>query len=168
VLNVPERYLQEREVLGFDRVDYGVGGIIPIRPTDLADGQIGYSVTPEGATLVSDSDGEWRHDWFVIGNETACGNPIFLSIKLPYPVFTAMNGQSSWNPKLVAPSLDSFWKCLQIFAEFADGRNNPVELRANLPTDTETSGYLGDIHRLCSGNEDAIDFWVVQAEIGML
>jgi hypothetical protein len=167
VFKIPQRYLKERTVLGFDRIDYGVGGIVLLSPADLPDGQIGYSVTPEGTMLAGDSEGDWRFDWLVIGNEAACGDPIFMSINPPYPVFTAIHGQGSWNARLVASSLDIFWKCLMVFADFATDRSNPVQLQRNPPGDTQITAYLKDLQLLCDGNEEAIEFWSVQAEIGM-
>ena len=133
VFNVPERFFVERMALGFDRVDYGVGGIELFRPEDLTQGQVGYSVTPEGKSLIGDGDGDWHSDWLVIAYETACGDPIFLSTEPPYPVFTAMHGEGRWDAKLVAPTLDTFWKCLDLFRNLARDRAYPVQLAGNPP-----------------------------------
>jgi hypothetical protein len=78
-----------------------------------------------------------------------------------------MHGQDSWDPKLVAPSLDAFWECLSVFRQFAEGRSNPVQLEANPPSHDEIDTYLQVIGRLRNANADAIDFWLVQGEIGM-
>jgi len=153
--------------VGFDRIDYGVGGIALLSPAELEQGQIGYSVTPQGTTLIGDGDGDWQFNWLVIGYETACGDPIFMSVVPPHPVYTAMHGQGSWNAKLVAPSLDIFWKCLEVFLQFATGRGSPVQVDANPPSDDEVAAYLQSIDQLCNGDADAHDFWLVQAEIGM-
>jgi hypothetical protein len=166
-LNVPEQFLRERAAAGFDRIEYGVGGIVLLDSARLAEGQIGYSVTPEGTTLIGGGDGDWHSDWLVIGCESACGDPIFMSVIPPYPVFTAMHGQGSWDPKLVAPSIDVFWECLRRFRHFAEARSYPVQLEANPPSHDEITTYLQDVGRLCNGNADAVDFWLVQGEIGM-
>jgi hypothetical protein len=107
-LNIPEQFLRERAAAGFDRIDYGVGAIVLFNPAELAEGQIGYSITPDGTTLIGDGDGDWHYDWLVIGHEDACGDPIFMSVVPPYPVFTAIHGEGSWDEKQVAPSLDKF------------------------------------------------------------
>jgi hypothetical protein len=166
VFNPPEFFLTGRLALGFDQVAYGVGGILLMKPSELEEGQVGYSVDPRGKTLAGDGDGDWRSDWIVIGSESACGDPIFMSIKPPYQVFTAIHGEDSWDAKLVAPSLDNFWKCLSLFREMARGRSDPAQLEANPPDDREIQAYLKDIDRLCGGQEDAVDFWSAQAEIG--
>jgi len=90
-----------------------------------------------------------------------------VSDEPPYPVFTAMHGTDSWDAQLVAPSLESFWKCVVLFREIARNRANPVQLEMNPPADEEINAFLNGLHRLCDGNETAISFWVVQAEIGM-
>jgi hypothetical protein len=166
-LNVPEQFLRERATVGFDRIDYGVGAIVLFNPAELRERQIGYSVTPDGTTLIGDGDGDWHSDWLVIGYEDAMGDPIFMSVVLPYPVFRAMHGGRPWDAKLVAPSLEAFWECLRAFRQFAEGRSNPAQLEANPPSQDEITTYLQEVGRLCNGNADAIDFWIVQGEIGM-
>ena len=53
------------------------------------------------------------------------------------------------------------------FRKFAEGRGNPVQLEANPPSSDEITSYLENVDRLCNGNADAHDFWLVQGEIGM-
>ncbi len=134
---------------------------------ELENGQIGYAVSPDGKSLAGENDGDWRSDWIVIGSDSASGDPIFMSTNLPYPVFTAIAGEGAWEANLVAPSLDAFWKCFDAFRQIARGRANPAQLEANPLSDEEINGYQRNVARLCGGNEDAIDFWNVQAEIGM-
>jgi hypothetical protein len=88
-LNIPEKFPRERAAAGLDRIDYGVGGIVLLDPSELAEGQIGYSVTLDGTTLVGGGDGDWHFDWLVIGYEHACGDPIFMSGLCPYFANTA-------------------------------------------------------------------------------
>jgi hypothetical protein len=90
-----------------------------------------------------------------------------MSTNPPYPVFTSIAGESAWESKLVAPSLDSFWKCVDTFRQIASGRANPTQLEANPLSAEQIDGYQRNVARLGGGNEDAIDFWNVQAEIGM-
>lgn len=164
-MNIPERFLRERPTVGFDRIDYGVGGIVLFSLAELEKAQIGYAVTREGTTLIGDGDGDWHSDWLVIGYEAACGDPIFMSVVSPYAVYTALHGRGSWNAKLVAPSLDAFWRCLRVFLEFAQGRGNPAEVEASPPSENEISIYRQDVDRLCTGNGEAIEFWLLQTEI---
>jgi hypothetical protein len=49
-----------------------------------------------------------------------------------HQVFSAMRGDGSWNPRLVALSIESFGKCLRVFQAIATGRNSPVEIELDL------------------------------------
>src|SRR5690242_21907650 len=117
---VPDSYLSRRSTLGFREVSYGVGGIELDDVEELAEAQLGYSVDPSGRSLVGSRPGDWQEDWIVVGHDTACGDPIFLSTKSPHPMFTAMHGQGEWLPEIIAPTVDSFWACLLVFKRFAN------------------------------------------------
>jgi hypothetical protein len=167
VIEIPQSYCSGRATLGFDSVKCGVGGIELFDVSDLEARLRGYSHDGKGRSLVGDGPGDWLSEWIVIGHETACGDPIFLTKNPPHPVFTAMHGAGAWSPRTVAPSLERFWECLEIFKRFAVGRSNPVELEANLPDDEEIRAYLMQWSRLCDGDLAAVEFWGIQAEIGM-
>jgi hypothetical protein len=164
---VPNPYASKRVTLDFREIAYGVGGVELYDLGELDAAQLGYSVHPNGRSLVGSSPGEWQQDWIVIGHETACGDPIFLSTKPPHPVFTAMHGQGKWEPKMISPTMESFWECLQAFKQFAIGRGNPVDLQRNPPDEAETEAYLKEVFRFCDDDANAVVFWYVQAEIGM-
>ena len=101
----------------------------------------------------------------VIGIETACGDPIFVSGVDPYPVFTAIHGEGEWDQKLVAPSLEAFFQCLIVFREFAAGRSNPVDLDANPPTLEEQAQFLKTIGALAGASPELLNFWAVQIDV---
>uniref|UniRef100_Q01RX3 Uncharacterized protein n=1 Tax=Solibacter usitatus (strain Ellin6076) TaxID=234267 RepID=Q01RX3_SOLUE len=105
--------------LSISAVEYGIGGVNLFRPENVPNGQVGFSVTRDGESLVGSNPGDWRPEWVVIGHETACGDPIFVSEEIPHPVFSAMHGQGSWEAKLIAPSLDVLRGCLTVFRRFA-------------------------------------------------
>jgi hypothetical protein len=167
VIDIPESYPLRRSSLGFDAVPYGVGGIELYQVGELEGAQTGYSVDTEGRSLTGSDPGDWSSDWIVFGFETACGDPIFLSSGQPHSVFTAMHGEGDWSPDVVAPSIEKFWDCLEIFRGFAAGRGSPGELEANPPNDTEIEAYLQALLRCCDGDPAAVAFWAAQAEIGM-
>jgi len=147
--------------LSFREVGYGVGGIELYELGELDAAQLGYSVHPSGSSLVGNSPGDWQGEWIVVGRETACGDPIFLSTKSPHPRLTAMHGQGEWIPKIIAPTLDRFWECLQAFRSFAIGRGSPGEADANPPDDAGIQAYLEEIRRFCNGDVNAVVFWTV-------
>jgi hypothetical protein len=78
-----------------------------------------------------------------------------------------MHGEGSWNPKLVAQSLDVFRQCLSIFQRFANGRSGPVELEAKPPSVEEQAQFLQDIRTLTNDDQEALGFWAVQVEIDL-
>jgi hypothetical protein len=116
---------------------------------------------------VGDAPGDWQPGWLVIGCETACGDPIFASHKNPHAVFTAMHGEGSWNPTLVAQSLDVFKQCLGAFQRFANGRSSSVELEAKPPTVEEQARFLQDIRTLTNSDQEALDFWAARVDIDL-
>jgi len=155
--NLPDSYKSKRAVLGFDEISFGVVGIELLQLSEVEGVQAGYAEDAAG----------WEPEWIVIGNETACGDPLFLSDRPPHAVFTAMTGEEEWIAKMIAPSLQTFWDCLEVFRRFTQNRGNPVELAGNVKSEEEIEKYLAEISRLCRGSEEALEFWMVQAEIGM-
>jgi hypothetical protein len=167
MIAIPESYSEALDSLEGRKVSYGVGGIKLCPPDGLDNAQVGYSIDANGRPLVTDHPGSWSPDRIVIGNEVACGDPLFLSLVAPNPVFTAMTGEGEWKPTLVAPSIETFWKCFERFKQFAINRGSPIELERNPPSDSEIEADLNDLLRLCSEHYSAVGFWATQAEIGM-
>jgi hypothetical protein len=167
VLNAPSWYVTWRATLDFDAIEYGISGVHIFRPERVPQGQVGFAVAIDGESLVGIGHGDWQAEWIVIGHETACGDPIFASEESAHPVFWAMHGEGSWEPKLVAPSLDLFRDCLMVFRRFASGRSSPRDLDANPLTPEEQALFLQDIRRPTNGNQEALGFWAVQVEIDL-
>jgi hypothetical protein len=158
-------YSAWRASLDFDRIDYGAGGIELLQSQDVPKNQVGYAVDSDGHSLVGTGQGDWRSEWVVIGHETACGDPILASQKNPHSVFHAAHGEGAWEPILVAPSLEIFRRCLEVFRRFANGRSCPVDLEANPASVEEQSQFLAEIRQLTAEDPGAWGFWAVQAEI---
>jgi hypothetical protein len=108
-------------------VEHGGLGIRLFLSDELPRGQTGFAVTHDGKSLVGSGPGDWRSTWIVIGHDTGCGDPIFVSHEPPHPVFSAMHGQGAWEPRSVAPSLDRFKQCLEAFRLFTAGRTTAAE-----------------------------------------
>jgi len=156
---IPEWYRTWHASVDVHSVSYDVGGIDLVAPYDLQEAQCGYAVSDEGESFVGTAPGDWQPDWLVIGNETTCGDPIFLRTASPYPVFTAMHGEGDWNPEPVAPSLEAFRECLRLFNAFAQGRTCPVDLDANKPSEEEQNLFLERIKAINVGDADTSAFW---------
>ena len=167
MLNVPKQYLDLISALPDREVSYGSGGIALLGPADLEQGQTGYRTDAGGQSLTGKGEGAWQEDWLVIGRETAYGDPIFLSTQAPYPVMTAAPDEGVWHPSLVAPTLEAFRECLSLFRELARGRENPAALAANPLGHLDAATYIAQIGGLVDGDPDALEFWMVQAEIGI-
>lgn len=82
--------------------------------------QIGYSVDPDGNSLVSDDEDTWDENWVVIAYETLCGDPIIIELNEEgYPVSLLMHGMDSWdNGSYLADSMESFLNILKEIVYF--------------------------------------------------
>lgn len=160
-MKLPDRYNKLREHLPNDEVSYGIGGIKLFSAAELEDGQLGYSVAPDGSSLCSGEPGAWQPNWVVIGYETGLGDPLFLDTDLAsLPVFTAMHGEGAWKPVSVATSVEAFGMCLEEFARISEGHSNPVECEANPVSDDERIVFLRRVAEL-NHVSNAPEFWDV-------
>src|SRR5215468_9730344 len=101
-------YLIAREAVPFRIVSLGYRSVILLSHAELQEGQVGYSVDPQGRALTGDEPGDWRESWLVIGYEDQCGDPIFIDVVAPkFPVYTAPHGMGDWLPELVQPLLQT-------------------------------------------------------------
>lgn len=167
VTNLPPSYAPTRQTLGFDEISYGVGGIEIYPVHQIEAGQIGYSVDPRGMSLVGDREGDWREEWIVIGHETTCGDPIILLTDSPYPVFTAIHGQGTWDLSAVAPSLEQFWRCLHVYRLFAAPLGGFIDEGENARSPEEIDEYISQISSICEGDSDALFTWALWANIDL-
>lgn len=139
-------------------ISLGYSGITLYASDDLHEAQLGYSRLPDGTSLTGQDPGDWREEWVVIGNEQTCGDPIFVdtSGKL-LPVFTAMHGVGSWDPRMVAESYEGFLRIIERFSKVAIGREHPVALEAKPMTRVEFDEFMAfaSVH---SGADDNT-FW---------
>jgi len=160
-MKVPERYNEIRQNLPLAKVSFGCGGIKLFGVADLEDGQVGYSVAPDGKSLCSSDPGAWEPNWFVIGYDTACGDPIFIDICVAsLPVLTAIHGEGTWDPVQIAVSIEAFAKCIEEFSRISVGRRNPVEHGANPLSETERTAFLQRIAQINQASS-APEFWDV-------
>ena len=163
-MNLPPRYNQVRAALKLGEVSYGSGGIKLLGADEIERRQIGYSVAPDGKSLCSRAHGAWRSNWIVIGHETACGDPIFVDTDEPtLPVFTALHGESAWEPQPVAISIAVFARAFEELARTAKGRSNPLERENNPLSDSERDAFLRRVAELNDGQFEP-DFWAALLE----
>jgi hypothetical protein len=140
-------------------VDFGVGGLRLFPPESIDAEQVGYAKTSDGRPLVGEGEGMWKDGWLVIGQETCCGDPVFVDASAPRrPVFTALHGEGSWEPQQIAISLEAFANCFEEFARIAQQRDSPVAVEENPLGDAERDGFLTRIAEINHGSV-APDFW---------
>jgi len=143
-----EYYRELLRTFGIPTVSVGYATVHIYKVEELTEGQIGYSVTPSGASLIDDSPGTWKKNWIVIGYEDECGDPIFIDASTPsFAVYTAKHGAGSWEPRLRATELRNFEAAMRELATLAKGRENPVRLEQNPITPDERTDVLERIQR---------------------
>ena len=155
-MRLPSEYVTWRSRLRYSEAAFGVGGVRVVSLEELDKFQVGYSRSPQGATLCGGS-GRWQKEWVAIGHETAMGDPLILDTG-SMRVLTAPHGEGEWYPECIATSLQGFEIALELVRGLSVGRANPVELEANPLKDTEREAALSQI---AHANPDAeFSFWV--------
>jgi hypothetical protein len=140
-------------------VEFGCGGIRIYPAAELNCAQVGYSVSASSESLCGTVEGAWRAMWIVIGEDTGIGDPIFVDSADPnLPVFTAMTGEGSWDPKPVAPSIEAFGEIFREFEKIASSRSNPVEADDNPIPDSERDAFLSRVREI-NADDSGKDFW---------
>lgn len=93
------------------------------KPDRIDDFQAGFRTHGNtGESLVSEAEGEWNPDWYVLAM-TGLDDPVFIAAnEAPsgYPVYTAVHGAGRWDAIQIAPSLMAFRHFLEALAEVKD------------------------------------------------
>jgi hypothetical protein len=155
-----KRVIEELKQFPIKEIQLGYAGMEFFTPNQLQDGQVGYSVNQDGQSLTGSQEGDWKNSWVVIGNESCCGDPIFIdTVENSLPVYTAPHGMGAWEPELIATSLSKFIEIMKLLAIVSQGRENPVALENNPLTDEEKEKVLSQIMDQNSGIDGS--FWAV-------
>jgi hypothetical protein len=88
--------------------------------------QKGYALDERGEPIQSPRPSGWRASWVLIGHSTLLGDPYFLDVAAAdaegdCPVYTAMSGTDTWQPKLCASSFATFLRILALGMDVAFG-----------------------------------------------
>jgi hypothetical protein len=127
-LRIPRRYrdfLTECDPLSVEMIT-PAERIQLICANELEQAQIGFSLGTDGAVVSGPSPAGWRPSWVIIATSSLLGDPYFLDTSKPdaegdCPVYTAMSGTDSWQPRLCASTFALFLKILAIGMEVAGG-----------------------------------------------
>lgn len=93
---------------------------------ELEKEQIGFALDEAGAAIAAPRASGWRASWIIIAHSSLLGDPYFLDTADPdaegdCPVYTAMSGTDSWQPRLCASSFALFLRILAIGMDVARG-----------------------------------------------
>jgi hypothetical protein len=127
-LKIPKRYRQF--LAEADPIDVETATpserlrLVPAR--ELLEEQSEFAIGEDGALITQPGPGGWRPSWIIVGRSSLLGDPYFLDTSKPdaegdCPVYSAMSGTDSWQPKLCASSFALFIRILAIGMEVAQG-----------------------------------------------
>jgi len=123
-------------------ISLGSSEIIFLRSSELDDGQIGYRVDANGKSLITGQDGDWQENWIVIASDYV-GDPLFVDITSPtFTILCAAHGEMTWDPMIIADSLDNLKEIISILATVSKHRTNPVDLDADPINEDERRSVL--------------------------
>lgn len=93
--------------------------------TELFGEQEGFALEA-GQLIQSTRKNGWRRSWIIIAHSTLLGDPYFLDVSEvdaegDCPMYTAMSGTDSWQPRLCASSFATFLRILAVSVEVARG-----------------------------------------------
>jgi hypothetical protein len=127
-LRIPRRYrefLTECDPLAVHAVT-PAERIRLIPASELEKEQVGFGLSESGEPISGPRPSGWRASWVIIGHSSLLGDPYFLDTSDPdaegdCPVYTAMSGTETWQPRLCASSFALFLRILAIGMEVARG-----------------------------------------------
>lgn len=126
--NLPRRYvtfLSERDPVDVcARTPAEQVQLIP--SISLDEEQTDFATDLEGKRITAPTKNGWRPSWFIIAHSGLLGDPYFLDTAQldaegDCPVYTAMNGTESWQPRLCASTFALFLRILATGVEVARG-----------------------------------------------
>lgn len=128
----------------------------------LREEQVGFRFHPNGNSLVTGKEGAWKKEWVVIATDEL-GDPILVDTNGPLlPVLTAPHGMGSWEPYLIADSLDNLEDIVFILTQLSKNRSSPIDLKNNPISSRERKKALQRIERE-NPNSD-LDYWAFYME----
>ncbi len=127
-LRIPRRFrdfLTESDPVDVETVT-PVERVRLIGSADLENEQRGHALDDDGERSSQPGAAGWRPAWVIIGHSALLGDPYFLDVSKPdaegdCPVFTAMSGTDTWQPRLCASSFALFVRILAIGMDVAQG-----------------------------------------------
>jgi len=138
-------------------VSIGQNEIKFLSPDRLEAGQTGYSVDKQKNSLVTGKPGAWRKEWMVIGTD-ALEDPIIVDLRSEdMEVMTAEHGEGSWEPYVIADSLENFKQIVASLQKISQGRTSLDQLEDNPISDSEREQFMAEVEE--SNPESETGYW---------
>ncbi|MCF2874398.1 MULTISPECIES: hypothetical protein [unclassified Tenacibaculum] len=155
-----EELKKEIENLKSNSLSIGYNELTFATNENLADFQLGYSVDPEGESLIGEEEGDWNKDWVVISLDEL-GEPHFVDLKTE-KVYTAMHGEGDWNPDLIAISVSKYFEIINFLKKLSKNRDNPSDLEENPISQNEIEEFEKLIEEINNGRVEFYEWenWV--------
>jgi hypothetical protein len=127
-LRIPRRFrdfLTERDPLHVEIVT-PAERIQLIGASELEAAQVGFALSESGTVISTPTPSGWRPAWVIVAQSTILGDPYFLDTSKPdaegdCPVYTAMSGTDTWQPRLCASTFALFLRILAVGMDVAKG-----------------------------------------------
>ncbi len=136
-------------------ISLGYEEIAFIDPENFDEGQIGYRIDPSGNSLISDEG--WKEQWFVIACDSL-GDPILIDVSYPaLPVMSAAHGEGTWEPVIIADTLNNFQTIIRNLSSLAKNRTNPYDIEKSTISKVERKKFIAEIKN--QNKHSDIWFW---------
>jgi hypothetical protein len=140
----------------FKKITFGYNELNLAKQDDFDKWQEGYRHKAGGENLISETEGHWQDDWYVIATDSI-GDPHFVDIKQD-KVFTAVHGEGEWYPVPIADNLAHYIEILDTLKGFSSGRETPEKLEKN-PLSGEQMDELMDILHSKTEEDEEYHYW---------
>ncbi len=126
-------------------ISFGYSDINFLNHKQISEEQVGYSFDTNGKSLVNGNDGDWQEEWLVIASD-GLGDPVMVDTNSPnLVVLTASHGEGTWEPFIIADTLDNFIDIINMLTVVSKNRTSPVELEKNPISAKERQRILTEI-----------------------
>ena len=143
-------------------ISFGYNEITFYAPDSLEEEQVGYRVDTTGVSLITGEEGGWQEEWLVVGND-GLGDPIIVDTgTADLTIFSAMHGEGSWEPYVIADSLTNFQKIVQLFQRISKGTVSSDGLEKIPIGEEEIEKVLTSIERQNPGAD--LTYWKILFE----
>jgi hypothetical protein len=145
-MSIPDNFIKLAKSNTIRNISLGYDDIYLFDIDNIKKEQVGYSIDPNGNSLITGEEGSWKANWLVIGFNENVGDPYFVDTSLEgFPVYTSMHGEGIWDPTMISDSYKNFIEILNYIQKLSGGRENPVAIEANPLPNEEVDNLISKI-----------------------